>query len=208
MGDPRRLRKKYQGPLKPFDKERIEAEKELLKQFGLKNKTEIWKMNSLLRKFTSDAKKLIRSTHNQAELERAYLINKLRSYNLVPENAKLDDILGMELQDILNRRLQTIIYKQGLARSVDQARQLITHEHIKVGERVITFPSYLVTLADESKIGFSDNSPMSSTDHSLRLALGLPAKKRTITYIRSKHRFGKKHTKQEKGITRERVRGK
>lgn len=208
MGDPRRLRKKYQGPLKLWDKERIELEIELLKKYGLKNKTEIWKMNSLLRKFKSDAKKLIRSTAKQAEIERASLINKLRSFNLVPENAKLDDILGIELPDILSRRLQTLVYKSGLARSVDQARQLITHEHIRIGEHVITFPSYLVKGAEEPQIAFSNNSMISSSDHPLRQSLVLPVKKRKLTYIRSKHRYGKKHTKQEKGITRERIRGK
>ncbi|HIH42470.1 TPA: 30S ribosomal protein S4 [Candidatus Woesearchaeota archaeon] len=208
MGDPRRLRKKYQGPLKLWDKERIEFEIELLKQYGLKNKTEIWKMDSLLRKFKADAKKLIRASTKQAEMERVYLINKLRSFGLVPENAKLDNILGIGLQDVLNRRLQTLVYKSGLARSVDQARQLITHEHIKVGDRIITFPSYIVSISEEPQIGFSTNSSISSQDHMLRQSLVLPAKKRQITYIRSKHRYGKTHTKQEKGITRERIRGK
>ena len=69
MGDPRRLRKKYHGPLKLWDKERIELEIELLKQYGLKNKTEIWKMDSLLRKFKADAKKLIRASTKQAEMK-------------------------------------------------------------------------------------------------------------------------------------------
>lgn len=208
MGDPRRLKKKYQGPLKLWDKERLEFEIELLKQYGLKNKTEIWKMASLLRKFKSDAKKLIRVSTKQAEMERVYLINKLRSFALVPENAKLDDILGIELQDVLNRRLQTLVYKRGLARSVDQARQLITHEHIKIGDRIITFPSYIVRISEEPQIGFSTNSSLSSQDHILRQSLVLPVKKRKITYIRSKHRYGKTHTTQEKGITRERIRGK
>jgi len=208
MGDPRKSRRKYQGPLKKWDKSRIEEEIELLKQYGLKNKKEIWRTSSLLRKFKTDAKKLIRFTHKQAEIERIHLLKKLRDLGLVPESAKLDNILSIDTKDLLNRRLQTLLYKRGFARSVDQSRQLITHGHILVNNKVITSPSYLVTLTEEGKIGYSSTSQLSDDQHSLRTSLQLPPRKRPYTSIRSKGRYGVSRTKKEKGITKERVRGK
>jgi small subunit ribosomal protein S4 len=208
MGDPKKPKKRYQGPLKKYDKARIEEEIELLKQYGLKNKTEVWKGSSLLRKFKTDAKKLIRTSHKQAEIERVHLLKKLRDLNLVSENAKLDDILSVSVQDVLNRRLQTVVFKLGLARSIDQSRQLITHRHIQVNDKIITSPSYLVSSKDEGKTTYSSYSSFTDDAHALRTSLQEPARKRPITSIRAKGRYGKSKTKKEKGITKERVRGK
>ena len=45
MGDPRKTRKKYDTPQHPWQKERMDQESVFLKEYGLKNKKEIWKMN-------------------------------------------------------------------------------------------------------------------------------------------------------------------
>lgn len=169
MGHPKLKKKTYSKPTHPWQKERIEEEKVLLKEFGLKNKEEIWKVASLLRKYAKQAKKIIASNKPQVEIEKAQLLRKLCSLGLINETAKLEDVLTITLKDILNRRLQTLVYKNGLAKSVRQARQFITHEHIVVGNKKISSPSYLVSKQKETLINFSPNSPLSNQEHPERI---------------------------------------
>lgn len=168
MGDPKKQRKKYTTPSHPWQKGRIEEEKELLKQYGLKNKREIWKMRSILKKFASQAKKLIFLTGPQAAIEKKQLMTKLVSLSLIEENAKLEDVLTITLKNIMERRLQTLVYKKNLTKSIKQARQFIVHRHITVDNNLITFPSYLVTKAAEDKINFLPSSSLSNPDHAER----------------------------------------
>ena len=169
MGHPKLKKKTFSKPTHPWQKERIEEEKELLKEFGLKNKEEIWKVASLLRKYAKQAKTLIALNTPQSEIERAQLLKKLTSAGLIEETAKLEDVLTITLKDILSRRLQTLIYKNKLAKSIRQARQFITHEHILIGDKKITFPSYIVSKQEESLINFTSNSPLFSQDHPERV---------------------------------------
>ncbi len=170
MGSPRKLRKQYQKPSHPWQKERIEEEKKILKEYGLKNKREIWKMNSILRGFTGQAKKLAASQSNQGKKEREQMMAKLQKYGLIKPGANLDDVLGISFHDILERRLQTLVYKKGLAHSMKQARQFITHEHIKIGEQKMTIPSYLVPITEEPVIMFAGNSSLADPEHPERSA--------------------------------------
>lgn len=55
-----------------------------------------------------------------------------------------------------------------MARSIKEARQLITHRHIEVDDRIIDTPSYLVEKDEEDKISFSKKSPIASSAHPLR----------------------------------------
>ena len=169
MGDPRKPRKKYETPRHPWQSSRIEAEKILSKDYGLKNKKEIWKARALLRKFTNQAKKLsnIKTLHYQREKEQ--LLVKLSKLNLVKENAELEEVLGLTVNNILDRRLQTIVFKKGLAKTADQARQFITHGHIKVKDQRVDIPSYLVKLEEESFIDFVKNSNLSNLEHPERI---------------------------------------
>ena len=64
----------------------------------------------------------------------------------------LDDVLSLSVEDMLSRRLQTVIYKRGSAVSPAQARQLIVHRHVKIGDRIVSVPGYHVTAEDEKKI--------------------------------------------------------
>ncbi|MCX6707238.1 MAG: 30S ribosomal protein S4, partial [Candidatus Woesearchaeota archaeon] len=77
----------------------------------------------------------------------------------------LDPILDLTLRDILERRLQTQVYKKCLARTVEQARQFIVHGHITVGGRKVTAPSYLVAAQEEMTLAFSANSTLNNIDH-------------------------------------------
>lgn len=165
MGDPKRTRKKYSSPMHPWQKDRMEVEQKLLKEYGMKNKRELWKMNSVLRNFHTRAKELAAATGEQANKEKEQLFIKLQRYGLIGETPTLDDALGITLRDILERRLQTQVFRKQLARSMQQARQFIIHQHIVVGEKKMTVPSYLVSTAEESKIFFTEASTLSNPEH-------------------------------------------
>ena len=156
MGDPKRHRKKFSTPSHPWQKERIEAEKELLKQYGLRRKYEIWKIDSLLRKFLNRAKTLIGEKTQQSELEKRQLLERLFSLGLLKKDSKVEDVLNLTLKDVMERRLQTLVVRRQLANSMRQARQFITHEHVAVGARKITAPSYLVSVDEEPLIKMAD----------------------------------------------------
>lgn len=165
MGAPKHLRRKYSTPPHPWQKERIEKEKVLLQEYGLKNKKEIWRMDSFLTRFKQQAKSLIARTDAQSQKEEKQLVSRLAKLNLVKENAKMDDILGLDIKNVMDRRLQTQVFSKGLARSTKQARQLISHGHIFVADRKITVPSYLVKIDEEGQIRFDEASSFASPEH-------------------------------------------
>ena len=169
MGDPRKTRAKYQTPVHPWQKDRLETEKSLMKQYGLVNKTEVYKATSKLKKFKDIAKSLVKKSQKQAEIEQKQLFDKLKSLKLVDEE-NFDLVLGLKDEQLLERRLQTIVFKKGLARSVNQARQMITHRHIAIDGKKITSPSYLVSVEEESKVEFYANSSFSDENHPERKA--------------------------------------
>lgn len=145
----RRFRKKYKRPKKPWDKERIAEEKELLKTYGLRRKREIWRTEEILRKYRRLARRL--AAEKDKEKERI-LIQKLIRIGVLKQGATLDDVLGLTVKDFLERRLQTIVFKKGLANTIKQARQLIVHGHVYVNGIRTVYPSYLVNKDEEDKI--------------------------------------------------------
>jgi len=145
MGDPKKQHKKYKRPRKLFEKDRIEEENIVLKKYGLKNKKEIWKAKSKIDSIRQKAKSLINDGEKQTEF-----INKLKKLGFSVSN--LDDILSLDKEALLERRLQTIVVKKKLANTMRQARQLIVHKHIIVDGKVINVPSFLVPKEFEDKI--------------------------------------------------------
>ena len=168
MGDPRRTKNKYQKPMHPWQKERLEEEKVLVQKYGLVNKKEVYKAGSKLKKFKDIAKSLVTKPAAQAEKERKQLFARLKRLNLVQEEA-LDNVLGLETNQILDRRLQTIVYKKGLARTVKQARQMIVHRHIIVNGKMVSSPSYLVTSEEENNISYYPGSNFNDEMHPERI---------------------------------------
>src|SRR3989338_4661940 len=170
MGDPRKIKKRYSRPIKMWDANRLAAEKPVVEEFGLKNKKELWKLSSIMKKYASQAKRLIASRTQQSEVERKQVIAKLAALGIVNAQASIDDVLGLTLDDFFRRRLQTLVLKKNLARSIRQARQFIVHRHIRVGSRVVTSPSYLVPVADEPSVGFVERSALADAGHPERAA--------------------------------------
>jgi small subunit ribosomal protein S4 len=87
---------------------------------------------------------------------------------LMSENANLDDVLDLTIEDFLKRRLQTIVQNQGLSKTLRQARQFIVHGHIAVNDNIVTVPSYLISLNEESFITYSKRSSFSNLNHPIQ----------------------------------------
>lgn len=159
MSDARRLRKNYQTPSHPYMKERIDEEYKITKDYGLKNKTEIWKAQSMVRRFRKEARDLQTKTSEASKRMASELIARLAAIKLIGEKATLDDVLGISLSNMLERRLQTIVFKKGLARTPNQARQFIVHGLISVNGRKCTVPGYVVKTAEEDRIAYYGKAP-------------------------------------------------
>ncbi|PIN74255.1 30S ribosomal protein S4 [Candidatus Woesearchaeota archaeon CG10_big_fil_rev_8_21_14_0_10_45_16] len=171
MGDPKKLKKKYWTPRHPWSAVAIEQEKTLKHEYGLVKKKEIMIANSFLKKYKNIAKALIATKTVQAEKETAQVLHKLQSLGLLSADSGLDQILALQSRDILNRRLQSVLHRKGLSRTMKQARQFIVHRHVQVGSKEITSPSYLVTLEEEMVVNFKGRSPMVSEDHPERVVI-------------------------------------
>jgi small subunit ribosomal protein S4 len=146
----KRFRKKYKKPRRPWDKALLEEERKIMVEFGLRRKKELWRAREELRKYRRLARDL--NARRDKEKEKV-LIQKLYRLGLLPSaSATLDDVLSLTVKDLLNRRLQTIVYKKGLANTIKQARQFIVHGHVRINGRKIVYPSYLVSRDEEDKI--------------------------------------------------------
>jgi small subunit ribosomal protein S4 len=142
----KRKHKKYSKPKRPFDKARIDEEVEIKKEYGLKNKKEIWKAEAKINSMRSKAKKLIKASPE----EQKALFKRLQKIGLKVES--IADVLGLDKKDHLERRLQTIVYRKGLADTMKTARQLIVHKKVLIDGNVVNIPSFVVPLDLENKI--------------------------------------------------------
>ena len=165
MGDPRKQKKKYSKPAHPWQATRLEEEAVIVKNYALKNKREVWKSASFIKNIKHKAKELIASTKPQARKEEKEILQKLVKLKLLPKEAKIEDALDLSITTVLERRLQTMVYKKGLARTPKQARQLIIHRHITIKGKRINIPSYIVTEEEEPFIQFSPQSSFFNEDH-------------------------------------------
>merc|ERR1712169_121834 len=154
--------KTFKTPRRPFEKERLDAEMKLLGEYGLKNKREVWRVNLQVAKMRKAARELLTLDEHDPKriFEGAALLRRLHSYGILPENQKqLDYVLGLTVNNILERRLQTLVFKQGFAKSVHQARVFIRQRHINVGKQLVDIPSFLVRVKNQPLINFASTSP-------------------------------------------------
>ncbi|MCL5438056.1 MAG: 30S ribosomal protein S4 [Candidatus Thermoplasmatota archaeon] len=171
MGDQKFPRKTYSTPRHPWEKNRIDSEKIILEKYGLKNKRELWKSQSILENYRTQARDLqakLRTENPSAEKQFSLLINKLNRYSILSGGANLDDVLSLNIENVLERRLQTVVYNRKLSGTVKQARQLITHGHIILNGRRVTIPGLIVERALEDTIAFNPDSAVSDPDHPIR----------------------------------------
>ena len=173
MGDPKKKQKTYKTPKRPYVHETLMEELRTIGAYGLRNKRELWKAHTELSHMRGRARDLL-SLDAEEKVERQQLIiNKLAIRGLVMENGRLEDVLTLSVEDILERRLQTYIFRRGLASSLFQARQLITHGHIAINDRKVTTPSYQVKITDEETLDYAKTSPYNNPAHPLRRDLAV-----------------------------------
>jgi small subunit ribosomal protein S4 len=165
MGYPGKDVKKYETPNHPFQGGRIQDEHSLVEEYGLKNKEELWGAQSELRRYRREARNLLGEPEEAVADETEQLLGRLRRIGVLGEESTLDDVLTLEVTDLLERRLQTVVYRQGLANTIDQARQFISHGHVSVGRRRVRVPSYTVDRDEQNSVSFYDNSPLSEELH-------------------------------------------
>lgn len=151
MGDPRRQKRKYAKPMHMWRMDRIDRENALIEKYGLKNKREIWQAQATINRVRTQAIRLQALSGVETDKEKNDLIERLGKAGLIKTNT-LESILALTVEDLLERRLQTIVYRRGIAQTPRQARQLITHGHIIVGDNVVTVPRYPVKVAEENTI--------------------------------------------------------
>jgi small subunit ribosomal protein S4 len=168
MGDPKKKHKSYSTPKRPYETVALMDDLRLIGAYGLRNKRELWKAHSELSKIRGRARDLLSlETEERGDKERQ-IIRKLAQRGMVMETSRIEDVLTLTVEDMLERRLQTYVYRRGMANSLYQARQLITHGHIAVGDRKVTSPSYNVKVEDEETLDFAQSSPFSNPDHPFR----------------------------------------
>lgn len=160
--------KSYETPNHPYQGERIAEESGLIGRYGLKNKEELWQAQSELRGFRREARRLLGDAQGDidaAEREGEPFLDRLRRLGILDETDSLDDVLSLEVTDVLERRLQTVVYRNGLSNTPEQARQFVSHGHIVVGDSRVTAPARKVATVEEDMIGFDETSTLADELH-------------------------------------------
>ena len=165
MGDPKFSRSKTQTPTHPWRQARIDEEHALKEKYGLKKTggmKEIWKERTSLRRYRNQAMKLIGrvdTSEGHFAKEKEQLISSLTRKGLLPEGASVGDVLQIDIDQMLSRRLQSVVYRRGLAPTMRSSRQLIMHGHISIGEQKMTVPGYHILKEEEELLQYNSNSP-------------------------------------------------
>jgi small subunit ribosomal protein S4 len=176
MGDPKKQRKKFETPRFRWRKDILQEELKLVGQYGLRNKHELWRHKTMLSKTRGIARSLIGKTHEERTKMENELLTRLKKLGILQDTAVLDNVLDLSIEDLLERRLQTTVFRKGLSRTIFQSRQLITHGHIIIGNRRVTVPSYIVSKGEEEQVIYSPQSALANETHPLRQALSIVAK--------------------------------
>merc|ERR1739847_47682 len=158
----RNFSKTSKRPRRSYDKERLDAELKLIGTYGLKNKREIWRVGLVLSKVRAVARQLL--TLEERDPQRVFqgqaLMRRMIRYGILDEDKqRLDYVLAIKIEDFMERRLQTLVFKRGLAKSIHHARVLIRQKHIRVGRQIVDIPSFMVRVESQPHIEFSLTSP-------------------------------------------------
>ena len=168
MGGIRRQRKKIMTSGHPYDKTRIDQELPLVGEYGLRNKKELWKARTVLSKARQQARALLALPAEVREQREKELLSRLANLGVLPPGSDLDSVLALDVRTVLNRRLQTVVHKKGLANSPYQARQFIAHRHIAIERAVVTSPGRLIKVNEEENIDYAPLSPLIDKSHPAR----------------------------------------
>jgi small subunit ribosomal protein S4 len=165
MGGIRKPKKKYVVPGHPWQKTRLAEELIYVGEYGLRNKREIWKHRTQLTQFRGTARDLVALSAEERKVSEEQFLGRLNRLALIDKNSQLDDILNLTIRDVLERRLQTQVLRQGLAKTMHHARQLIVHGHIVLDKHRVTSPGMLLYRDQEKQLQYAPDSPYQSSLH-------------------------------------------
>ena len=174
MGDPKTQRKVWKKPKRPLNYDLKMDELKTLGTFGLKTKQELWKTQTELSRVRLQARSLLALRQEERKQKEPILMQSLTKIGLVDESSTLDDVLNLQVNDLLSRRLQTITQRKLFFKTPYQARQAIVHGHIMIGDSIITIPSYVVKTVEENKIHLTPESPFNQMLSKPESDLGSP----------------------------------
>jgi small subunit ribosomal protein S4 len=152
MGSPRRNRSKFEKPKDRWNIDRIKSDGAIIEQYGLKNMKELWKVQTELSRIRGNVRALLSGVSNEEVMNR--IVGRLARLGISNPNATLEDLLDLKENSVLERRLQTIVFRKGLARSIKQARQLTVHGFIMINGKRVNRPGYIVDSQTEKLIGY------------------------------------------------------
>ena len=155
VGDPKKQRKKYETPRHPWRRGQIADELKLIGDYGLRNKRELWRYRTEVSRIRGMARSLLAKTEEDRSRTEKDILQSLIKLGVLSEDATIDDVLDLNVTNILDRRLQTIVAKSGMAKSMHHARQLVSHGHVYVGERLVTVPGYMVKRDEQTNISLA-----------------------------------------------------
>jgi len=158
MGDTKNFRRVWKKPKRPLNFDLKMDELKILGTFGLKTKRELWKTRTELSRVRNQARSLLALSQDVREQKEPILMNSLSKVGYVQSDATLDDVLNLEINDLLGRRLQTIVQKKFYFKTPYQARQAVSHGHVLIGDQIVNIPSYLVKVDEEDKVKLTSES--------------------------------------------------
>ncbi len=200
MGDPRRSKKLYSRPFRPYDKDRISGEKVLLNKYGLRRKNEIYKSEAFLRDLKRKARESIAAKDENAENK---ILNKAVNLGILnPDKASIDALLSLDTSALLERRLESLLVKLKMANTPFQARQFIVHGHVLVDGVKVTSPKYMVDIKSESLISFDPRSSLNS-NFKHKDAIEAEAKKISAKKTEKPIKAEEPEAKKEEGVKNE-----
>jgi len=152
VGDPRKPKKSYHRPRRIWTSEQLNTELYIVGSYGLRNKRELWKAQTEIARIRNQARTLLSLPTELRYEKEKNLLGFLNRLGLVQESASLDDVLNLKIEDIIERRLQTVVMRKAKAKSPHQARQIVVHGHVSIGNRIVNLPGYLVKREEEPQI--------------------------------------------------------
>jgi len=167
MGDPKRLNRQYDVPRMKWNKQRILSDRKIMDAYGLTRKKELWKAETEVRELRKRARLLLAGRSDNFEQRKTELLGRLVSLGIFTKEHKIEDVLKLTLTDFLERRLQTIVFRKGLALTPSQSRQLITHGHIAINGRKRSIPGSIVR-ADET-VSYTNTKIKAVIDKSIEM---------------------------------------
>ena len=132
---------------------------------------EIWRERSALRRHRQLAMKLIGrvdTSEGHFKREKEEFLGSMQRKGLISEDADLDDVLQISVENMLDRRLQSQVYYKGFAPSMRAARNMIVHGHIVLGNQKMNVPGYHVLRNQEADIAYHPSSNFNDPNHVIR----------------------------------------